>query len=103
MKRTMHGLRLRLRTIFVFVTFLFLFLAWLAYSLNWLHQRREFVAANSHAIIWHAPCRRPYMPVSFWIFSEKLYCMWNTSILSPEETEEAKRLFPEAYFTESEP
>jgi hypothetical protein len=83
-----------LRTLFVLVTLAALVVGWVAWSLNWIRQRREFVHRFEldTGILTVDPV--PSAPGLLWLFGEKGV----QHILLPHESEyaEAQRLFPEA-------
>jgi len=82
-----------LRTLFVVMTLLAL---WLAYSLDWIRQRREFLELSNVVGYAGPQNNRPRAPGLLWLLGERAYLwLWVSSEGSGGEYE-AKRLFPEA-------
>jgi hypothetical protein len=85
----------RLRTLFVLVAILSLPMAWSAYQLNWIHQRKEFLAHHhdQSRVNWQMGNPNTKAPWSLRLFgAPPQRCV----ICPAQYIEEAKRLFPEA-------
>jgi hypothetical protein len=83
--------RFGLRTMLVAVVALSIPLAWVGYSLNWIRQRHEALAARR--VYDFSDSAATTAPGGLWLFGERgvigILC-------SPEDAELARRLFPEA-------
>jgi hypothetical protein len=88
----------RLRTLFVLIAMLSVPLAWIGYSLEWIRQRHQFLTPNSatYPMTWPLNYKPP--PLLLQPFGEEGIdeIILPTKPASPEQIEEARRLFPEA-------
>ena len=86
--------RFRLRTLFLLVAIASVPMGWVAYQLNWIHQRKEFYARYKMNYTHQLPRLRPVKhPCPLQLFGES----GRDYIAVPKEfMPEAKRLFPEA-------
>ena len=89
--------RFRLRTLLVLVFVASWPLAWVAYSLNWIRERREAHAVGAveqdNIVTWRDP---PAAPYGLWLFGERAleYLRWWPG--TRFSLEDAERLFPES-------
>ena len=85
-----HWFRFSLRTLFVLVTIIGVAAGWVAYQLNWIRQRHEFLGRPPNGIYANDNSELPW---SLKLFGEK--AMY--TVYTPELTKhEAEKLFPEA-------
>jgi hypothetical protein len=63
--------RFSLRTLFVLVTLFGCAMGWVAYSLNWIRQRREFCARPDVEALVVADGDYSQAPAFLWLFGEK--------------------------------
>ena len=96
--------RFSLRTLFVLITLISIPLAWVAYNLNWIRQRREFARQHEfnseelarHYSLNHWALQFPEPPWPLRLFSDPSY----TSVYIKYDGSDVKRfkeLFPELY------
>ena len=86
--------RFGLRTLFVLITLISLPIGWIAYQLNWIRQRHEFLHRTLDAEIdYSGPVLYPKCPWPLNLFGEQAHDI----VFTPQRTaDEARRLFPEA-------
>jgi hypothetical protein len=85
-----------LRTMFIVVTLASLVCGWVAYSLHWIGQRREFLQRPG-VYCWQWPAEaESAAPGLLWIFGEQAYRAGDCPVASLDE---ARRLFPETKWT----
>jgi hypothetical protein len=85
----------QLRTLFVFCTLAGVVCAWVAYQLNWIRQRHEFIARYGDLpTAWRSDFRVPGVPWQLQLFGER---PTGGTVLAPEsQAVRARELFPEA-------
>jgi hypothetical protein len=82
--------RFGLRTLFVLVTIVGVCAGWVAYQLNWIRQRHEFLGRPPNGIYAN---NNSELPWSLKLFGEKAMM----GVYTPDATkQEAEKLFPEA-------
>jgi hypothetical protein len=107
-------LRFSLRTLFVLVTLFGCAMGWIAYSLNWIRQRRELCTRPDVEVLVIADGDYPQAPAFLWLFGEKGrgiiriivdYPLWPEAAVPADRKrtieeqallDRAKDLFPEA-------
>ena len=95
-----HWFRFSLRTLFVVVTVFAVPLGWVAYQLNWIRQRREFIRAQAErGNAMGTMTAFIDAPGMLWVFRENGYRF--IGVLADEDatasdTKRATALFPEA-------
>jgi hypothetical protein len=95
-----HWFAYRLRTLLIAMFVASLPLAWVAYSLSWIRQRRDAHAIGaveqSNVVTWRA-C--PLAPSGLWLFGETAceYLDWFPG--TSTSLDAAQRLFPESRVT----
>lgn len=85
--------RFRLRTMFVAVAVLAVPMAWVAYQLEWIRQRRHSLTISGVVYAGEQDA-----PGTLWLFGERGYgavIVGNSSSLT-DHIDEVRRLFPEA-------
>ena len=90
-------LRFSLRTLFALLTIAAVISAWVAYSLNWIEQRLEFLNSKAIASIVPGDPAQNALPLQLRLFgaqSVDVICFYEKQ-LPTEELEKAKSLFPE--------
>jgi hypothetical protein len=89
-----RGFRFSLRTLFVLVTIAGVAAGWVAYQLNWIHQRHEFGKSHNLAIVMWQAGLNVRAPWSLRLFGEPaaVYLLKVPDLY----LQEAKALYPEA-------
>ncbi len=90
--------RFSLRSLFVVVTLVALLAGWVASSLNWIRDRRDFVGEGGemNAIIHTQPGQFVEAPSLLWVFGEEGAQFLVLSTDDESDFRKAQRLFPEA-------
>ena len=89
--------RFSLRTLLVVMTALCAGLGWLAYSLKWTSDRREFSREHLGCKIRYFPSYpQPSPPGLLFLFGEESASAWYAKKMTEDDLREALRLFPES-------
>ena len=96
----MRGMKFRprfsLRMVFVLIALISLPMGWVAYQLNWIRQRHEFLSKQVHRVQTGIKIKMPPPPWSLRLFGEQsggdMDTFW---YISPSQLENGRRLFPE--------
>jgi hypothetical protein len=94
--------RFSLRTLFVVMTLFACLIGWIAYNLNWIRQRHNYLSVTSVGI-WRLPSWNSKAPGTLWMFGEESFgsigvYFEDPHAPTPQEEAEAIRLvemFPE--------
>jgi hypothetical protein len=85
--------RYSLRALFVFCTLAGIACAWVAYQLNWIRQRHEFIRTHELPFYYKGPFTEPQAPWQLRLFGER----GEMGMTVPEsQMTRAHELFPEA-------
>ena len=93
--------RFSLRTLFVLVTVVALLAGWVAWSLNWVHQRQDALRTDGiygNPNVHHSIYDKPHSPYGLWVFGEtgQSTVIANSWMIPKDRIEVLRHLFPEA-------
>ena len=91
--------RFSLRTLFVLVAIVSVPLGWMAYQLNWIRQRHEFLDGREVQSFMDIMTLPAPLPWSLRFFGEPAH---GFVVVAPEYVQEAARLFPAARIYDAE-